>query len=367
MVVIDSHCVWILLVVCLLLCAGCANTPQTRQAPPRSGAREGDEDVTAAAFGDIYDMSDGALPSGKDGRHDGSPCGDTWYTTWAGDDTAYLIHDDGAGFDNIGGLFARNRLCRLGGDPNVSTADFRGVNLNPGLLGNTLPGYVAEPEWRKWYSTSIHEQDGILYEIRHNRTKGDNHSPIVESTIIKSTDGGKNWIDCLGQTNAPLPTPDHAMFPNPPFSRMTFIQYGKGNRPVNADNADKYAYLTTSIRTITNTTRATPWTECWTQAGHTRRTTESPLCSTVPWTPALMFLASFPPRDDPLRQSRLKRLRPIATAWTTWSTTSQRADTWPRGNPCISRIARMRETITKARPGTSSTLPSTLGARGRKS
>jgi hypothetical protein len=128
----------------------------------------------------------------------------------------------------------------------VSTAGFHGVNLNPGMLGKTLPGYTNEPETRKGYSTSIYEQDGVLYEIRHNRTKGDNFSPFVESSIIKSTDGGKTWINCLGEMNAPLPRPDEAMFANPPWTRLTFIQYGKGGAAPHADNADKYAYLTTS-------------------------------------------------------------------------------------------------------------------------
>ncbi|MFB3893870.1 MAG: CBM35 domain-containing protein [Phycisphaerae bacterium] len=212
--------------------AGCSDKP-------------GGADITAAAFGDIYDMSDGAPPIQKGGGHNDIVSGDTWYSTWAGDGTAYLIHDDGLGFDNIGGLFARNRLCRLDGDPNLSTDGFRGVNLNPGLLGNTLPGHKAESEWRKGYSTSIYEQDGVLYEIRHNRTKGDNMSPFVESTIIKSTDGGRNWVNSLGEVNAPLPHKEDAMFPAPPWTRLTFIQFGRGGAAPRADNADKYAYLTT--------------------------------------------------------------------------------------------------------------------------
>ncbi len=208
-------------------------------------ARQPSPDITAAALGDIYDMSDGEPSIQKGGTYAGTVSGDTWYSTWSGDGTAYLIHDDGLGFDNLGGQFARNRLCRLDGDPNLSTAGFRGVNLNPGILGTTLPGNFTEPEWRKGYSTSIYEQDGVLYEIRHHRTKGDNHSPFVESSIIKSADGGKTWVNCIGKSNAPLPEKDDAMFAGPPWSRLTFIQYGKGNRGPKADRADKFAYLTT--------------------------------------------------------------------------------------------------------------------------
>ncbi len=211
---------------------------QTRAAGPVTA------DITAAAFGDIYDMSDGAKPIQKGGGYNDIVSGDTWYSTWAADDTAFLIHDDGLGFNNIGGLYARHRLCRLEGDPNASTGGFRGVNLNPGLLGNTIPNHVATPEWRIGYSSSIHEQDGILYEIRHNWSKDASLWPPIDSSIIKSADGGKTWINHLGQTNAALPDKDHAMFPALPWSWLTFIQYGKGGRVPNADKATEYVYLT---------------------------------------------------------------------------------------------------------------------------
>ncbi len=156
-------------------------------------AEGGEAEITAAAFGDIYDMSDGAKPIQKGGGYNDIVSGDTWYTTWAGDGTAYLIHDDGLGFNNIGGLYARHRLCRLEGDPNASPDGFRGVNLNPGLLGNTIPNYQATPEWRIGYSSSIYEQDGVLYEVRHNWSKEDALWPPIDSSLIKSADGGKTW------------------------------------------------------------------------------------------------------------------------------------------------------------------------------
>ena len=207
-------------------------------------AEGGEAEITAAAFGDIHDMSDGAKPIQKGGSHNDIVSGDTWYSTWAGDGAAYLIHDDGLGFNNLGGLFARHRLCRLEGDPNESTDGFRGVNLNPGLLGNTMPNHQATPEWRIGYSSSVYEQDGVLYAVRHNWSKDDALWPPIDSSLIKSADGGKTWINHLGQTNAPLPDKDHAMFPSLPWSFLTFIQYGKGGLAPKADNADKYVYLT---------------------------------------------------------------------------------------------------------------------------
>ena len=206
----------------------------------------GESDITAAAFGDMYDMSDGAKPIQKGGGYNDIVSGDTWYSTWAGDGTAYLTQDDGLGFYNIGGLYARHRLCRLEGDPNVSTGGFRGVNLNPGLLGQTMPNNVDTPEWRIGYSSSVYEQDGMLYVIRHNWSKEEALWPPIDSSIIKSPDGGKTWVNHLGKSNAPLPDKEHAMFPSLPWSWLTFIQYGKGNGAVNADNTGKYVYLTAS-------------------------------------------------------------------------------------------------------------------------
>jgi len=202
-----------------------------------------DADITAAAFGDIYDMSDGALPIGKGGAHKGDVSGDTWYSTWAADDTAFLVLDDGNGFNNVNGTFWRHCLCRLEGDPDLSTDGFRGVNLNPGPLGATIPNHVATPEWRIGYTSSVHAEGNVLYEVRHNWSPADLLWPPIDSSLIKSPDGGKTWVNHLGQVNAPLPDKGHAMFAQLPWSWLTFFEYGKGGAVPNADNAEKYVYL----------------------------------------------------------------------------------------------------------------------------
>ena len=203
-------------------------------------------DITAVAFGDFYDMSDGARPIAHGGSYRDIVSGDTWYSTWAGDGTAYLNQNDGLGFDNLDGIYARCRLCRLDGDPNGSTDGFRGVNLNPGILGNTMPHYEATPEWRIGYSSTIYEQDGALYIFRFNWSPQKELWPPIDASMAKSPDGGKTWINHLGQVNAPLPDKEHAIFHSLPWSFPVFIQYGKGGAFPNADNADKYVYLTTA-------------------------------------------------------------------------------------------------------------------------
>ncbi len=201
-------------------------------------------EISAAAFGDIYDMSDGAPGVRIGGSYYDNPSGDTWYSTWAGNDTLFINNDDGLGFNNIGGQFARNRICMLNGDPNISTDGFFGTNLNPGVFGTTLPNNLATHEWRIGYTSSIYSQDGILYQIRHNWSPPVEMWPPINSSIIKSTDGGRNWINHLGQTNSPLPEGTNSMFEKLPWTWLSFIQYGKDGVTPAVDRADKYTYLT---------------------------------------------------------------------------------------------------------------------------
>ena len=200
--------------------------------------------ITAAAFGDIYDTSDGGQPMGKGGGFQTPPSGDTWYTTWADDDSLYVNVDDGLGFEDPDGkhVMRRNHLCVLTGAPNESTDNFRGVNLNPGSRGETIPN--SKCEGLQGYTSSLYEQDGVLYQIRHawNPTKW--LWPPIDSSIIKSPDGGRNWFDYLGRKNAALPNGADAMFAKLPWTLMTFVQYGKGGAFPPVDRADQYTYLT---------------------------------------------------------------------------------------------------------------------------
>ena len=209
-----------------------------------TGATAAGEDITAAAFGDIYDTSDGGRPMGKGGGFGTPPSGDTWYTTWAGDDTLYVNVDDGLGFEDPGRkhVMLRNCLCMLTGNPNESTGDFRGVNLNPGSRGATMPN--SRFEGLQGYTSSLYEQDGVLYQIRHAWSPTDALWPPLDSSIIKSPDGGRNWLDHLGRKNAPLPARADAMFPALPWSWLTFVQYGRGGAAPPVDRAGQYVYLT---------------------------------------------------------------------------------------------------------------------------
>ena len=91
----------------------------------------------------------------------------------------------------------------------------------------------------------VREQDGVLYQIRHAWSPTPLLWPPVDSCIIKSPDGGRNWVDHLGRTNpVELPTGTHSMFPALPWSWFNFVQYGKGGAAPAIDRADEYVYLT---------------------------------------------------------------------------------------------------------------------------
>ncbi|QGQ97776.1 hypothetical protein EHS13_24245 [Paenibacillus psychroresistens] len=194
--------------------------------------------VTAAAFGDVYNYNSihgdnriTALP--------GPSQGDTWYSAWGSNNTYYMTHDDGQGFNY--GTYSNTGIAQLSGDPNADPLSIEGSNLNPGSIGTNLP---------QTYHSSIYEVDGVLYEVQHyNHAMNDDYSQIVfvNASIIKSTDGGVNWYNHLGQLNtAPPDNQANSMFPNDKWGHPNFVQYGKGGQTPNVDNADQYVYLTTS-------------------------------------------------------------------------------------------------------------------------
>jgi hypothetical protein len=201
------------------------------------------KEITATAFGDIYDTSDGGHPMGKGGNFHTLPSGDSWYTAWGADDSLFINVDDGLGFEDPGGkhIMLRHALCKMNGNPNESTDGFKGVNLNPGILGNTIPNSVNTGD--HGYTTGMYEVDGVIYQARHAWNPMPNLWPPIYNSITKSPDGGRNWYDHLGQKNVPLTTGSNSMFPVLPWSWINFIQYGKSGAAPAIDNADKYIYI----------------------------------------------------------------------------------------------------------------------------
>jgi len=159
--------------------------------------------------------------------------GDTWDSSWLANGSIYLQNNDGAGWGSSDtGL--HDCLSLLQGSPDDLTT-IAGQNLNPGSLGSFLGGT---------YSTSTYELAGALYHVicYSNQTPG--AFAFYHSSILKSTDGGANWTNHLGQVNV-LPPNDAAdcMFPDDRISDVSFIKYGRGGDAPAIDNAQSYAYL----------------------------------------------------------------------------------------------------------------------------
>jgi hypothetical protein len=215
-------------------------------------------DITAAAMGSIYDynsLQGREVPPGGAG---GPSSGDNWESCWGADDSFFVVRDDGFGFGYgipgvapyVPGLIkpdgdgvvpnVNHGLCKVEGHPDASTESVRGINLNPGLYSYTLPAT---------YSRDIYEVDGVLYAVKLYSNQGDKdfdgiHFDFFNVSLMKSTDGGRNWYNNLGQLNTPPPNNrEQCMFPDYRMSWPAFIHYGKGGDAPASDNADKYVYL----------------------------------------------------------------------------------------------------------------------------
>lgn len=225
-------------------------------APMSALAQDGD--ISAAAMGNIYNYNSLQGREEPPGGQTGPSSGDSWESCWGADDSLFVVHDDGFGFGlHVAGVapyirgpvkpdydfivpYVNHGLCRIDGDPNLATESVRGVNLNPGLYSYTLAAT---------YSRDVIEVDGILYAVKAYSNQRDKdfdwiHFRFFNVSLVKSTDGGRNWVNNLGQRNAPPPNNrEQCMFPDPGMTWPAFIHYGKGGKAPAVDNADKYVYL----------------------------------------------------------------------------------------------------------------------------
>ncbi len=163
--------------------------------------------------------------------------GDTWDGAWSSNGVLYLQHNDGVGFG--GGAFVHDRICRLEGSPQV-VSSLSGTNLNPGVLGQSLSGSPC-------YSTGLYEVDGVLYHNVCYSQQIPGAYVFHHTSTLKSTDGGKTWINHLGQTNT-MPPDDvnECMFPSDNWGEVNFVKYGAGGAAPDVDRAQAFVYLCSS-------------------------------------------------------------------------------------------------------------------------
>lgn len=161
--------------------------------------------------------------------------GDTWDFAWSTDGTLYSQNNDGYAFNNSLGM-PHDVIATLAGSPEIP-ASLAGSNVNPGGPGNSL---ATKP----CYSSGLYEVDGVLY---HNVLYSDQipgARVFHHVTMMKSTDGGVNWINRLGQINVWMPnTLADSSFPNESWGHVNFVKYGAGGVALAVDNAQSYVYL----------------------------------------------------------------------------------------------------------------------------
>ena len=203
-----------------------ANTAPLKVTVPKKSVDT--DSVTMIAFGDKF-----VVPGTG---------GDTWDLTWGADDKIYMQHNDGNGFSYSWNPAptVHSRVMSMEGTPE-DPSTIKGQNLNQGSLSDSLGTDLGEPNSR--YSTGIYEVDGALYFIPCHQGWIPNVSwKFYDSSLFKSTDGGKTWLNHLGQIDT-LPTQEQCLFGDDDASDLSFVKYGKGGEAPAIDNADKYVYL----------------------------------------------------------------------------------------------------------------------------
>jgi hypothetical protein len=154
--------------------------------------------------------------------------GDTWCAAWAGDGNIYTPSNDSSGFKSKAGT--NLHLNKVTGD---DPAKLDGETINPmteyGVISSLMSdGYT-------WKSSGFMALDHVLYWViaRHHYVS---IQSAANSSIIKSTDGGKTWTRPM-QENF-----DHPMFPGARFPTPYFIDYGQDGHQAVADGSDRYVY-----------------------------------------------------------------------------------------------------------------------------
>jgi hypothetical protein len=154
--------------------------------------------------------------------------GDTWCPAWAADGNIYTPSNDSSGFKNdFGANLHLNKV--VGDDPN----SLDGETVNP--MKEYGAGSSLMSDGYTWKSSGFAAIDGAFYwtVARHHYVS---IQSAQNSSIIKSTDGGKTWTRPM-QENF-----DHPMFPGARFATPYFIDYGQDGHAAIADGSDKYVY-----------------------------------------------------------------------------------------------------------------------------
>jgi hypothetical protein len=204
--------------------------------------------VTMACFGKHFILDGKSIPADS--------AGDTWQSTWtAGGDMIYM-NDDGSGIMPTTNAYHHNGLSVLKGTPE-EPAGLTGYVLNPGIKGDSLinenmqyHGIYNGGKYSGYYSSDIYDIDGVLYYnlLYSRQVPGDWSFDFC--SIMKSLDGGANWINHLGQVNTRLPIGvADSFFAHKDWGWVSFIKYGQGGKAPESgvDGSGRYIYLVAAV------------------------------------------------------------------------------------------------------------------------
>jgi hypothetical protein len=162
--------------------------------------------------------------------------GDTWILAWTRDNIIYTPNDDGCGFGKAEGNLGFNRI--IGERPEQLT----GEGIVPPLSDHYGKAGEKGPDNCTWKSSGCIALEGALYCVVARHLYGEQSGDVNKrqtahnSSIIKSTDGGKTWTPSAQENY------EHPMFPGTGFAAPYFVTYGQEGQEAVADKSDQYVY-----------------------------------------------------------------------------------------------------------------------------
>jgi hypothetical protein len=209
------------LAVLLLLVAAQAGTRHYGGAPT-----PGFHSVT---YGQFAKYGSGACPAAK------CITGDSWFDTWADNDTIYTFTGDTASGWNGSGAGRNMMYSSLDGYTSAVTGATIGDMVQWGTQGQAA---ADSADWKASGAIAVH---GTAYMFIYRHAQSGNNASLSMS-LIKSADRGVNWVPLPPSTAQPYATP---MFTDQKFRMASFVQYP--NKDYTGQTADRSAQFVYAI------------------------------------------------------------------------------------------------------------------------
>ena len=171
--------------------------------------------------------------------------GDTFLTAECGNGILYTTTNDTGAWNNPKSPGHNVIFGAFDGSPE-SLPTFSGRTINDmAFLGGLAQ---VGSDGRTWKATALTCVDNILYLSisRYNEAGDASLGWMINASILKSTDFGRNWVNHLGGVNTAPPIAAGAMFPGSAFGLMEFVQYRANGIAPMTDRANEFIYAFSS-------------------------------------------------------------------------------------------------------------------------